>query len=167
MPILPYIRTRSQYIESREEAEDYYRERLARPHQIQCRGVDVTIAFERQATHLYSVAHESDAPIDPLLLVRRQIAPYKFDDRVFSLERARLMDEVLRAITFFTVSTPGTGTRGRENRMLHGSALPDGRYMRVILRPGPGDAHTVVSAYPVTHDVWMQQRRAKKAKFPP
>jgi hypothetical protein len=67
----------------------------------------------------------------------------------------------------FTASVPGTGQGGHEKRMLHGPALPDGRYMRVVLRPGPGDAFTCISAYPVSRDAWLEIRRSKRAKFPP
>jgi len=88
--------------------------------------------------------------------------------RVFNVERASMMDLVLPAVSRFTVSIPGTATtRGREKRMLHGVRLPDGRYMRVVLRPGPGEAFTCVSAYPVSEAVWLDARRAKSARFPP
>src|ERR1035438_4459381 len=45
--------------------------------------------------------------------------------------------------------------------------LPDGRYMLVVLRPGPGDAWTCVSAYPVLAYSWKNATRAKAARFPP
>src|SRR5205085_884691 len=104
---------------------------------------------------------------DPVVPVERRIGGGRVERREFSLERAQLMDRILPAIHDYTVSIPGTGHRGAENRMLHGPRLPNGRYMRVVLRPGPGDAFTVVSAYPVEHGTWMAACRSRRAKFPP
>ncbi|MEI8255416.1 MAG: hypothetical protein WCJ30_07045 [Deltaproteobacteria bacterium] len=153
----------SQLITTVNEARAYYAERLAGAHKIQSAGRDVTIVFERGATHLYSV----EVTALPVVAVTRRLGVGRIEAREFSLERARLMDEVLRAVSLYTVSVPGTGGRGRENRMVHGRRLASGQYLRVVLRPGPGDAWTCVSAYPVTEATWMQARRAKSARFPP
>lgn len=164
---MSYVVLRSELIETLDEARAYYRERLVGAHTIGCHGRRVTIVFEPDATHLYS-DDPGNVPVDLALQVARAIGRGRKEIRRFNLARAHLMDRVLPAITSYTVSVPGTSTaRGREKRMLHGPPLPDGQYMRVVLRPGPGEAFTCVSAYPVTVDVWRAAFRAKRAKFPP
>lgn len=160
-----YTVTKSRYISSLEEARDYYQRKLARAHRVDCHGRGVTVVFEQAATHLFSV--EAVGKVSPELRVRRWLSPTKFEDRKFDLERARSMDDVLIAITHFTVSVPGTANSGHEKRLLHGPRLQTGNHLRVVLRPGPGDAFTCVSAYEISHDKWMEMRRSKAAKFPP
>jgi hypothetical protein len=145
------------------EARAFYASKLAGSHKIACHGKDVTIVFERQATHLFSVELDDDAAIP----VAERVNDGRGGTRRFSLERARNMDRVLPAVSQFTVSVPGTGPGARQNKMLHGTRLPDGSYMRVVLRPGPGAAFTCVSAYTISQHKWMEMRRAKSAKFPP
>jgi hypothetical protein len=158
----------SDRIETPEEARAYYRAKLGRSHDIALRGEPVTIIFEREATHLYST-ETSDWNTLPLgQRVERIIPGRRWPEiRQFSLDRARLMDHVLPALSLFTVAIPGTGARGNENRMLHGPQLPNGDYMRVVLRPGPGTAWTCVSAYTINVEKWRDASRAKRAKFPP
>ena len=86
------------------EAAAYYAERLAGSHKIQSAGRDVTIVFDRGATHLYSL----EATATPVVPVTRRLGGGRVEAREFSLERARLMDEVLRAVSLYTVSVPGT-----------------------------------------------------------
>lgn len=162
-----YIVIRSEFIETAEEARDYYRARLAGPHHITSDGRPVTIVFEHDATHLYST--EIKDPASPLPRVTRRIGPGKVDEREFNLERARLMDKVLPAIAEYTVSVPAAGGRaGAEKSLLYGRVIPgSARYMRVVLRPGPRDAMTCVSAYPVDEVEWLKARRLKRARFPP
>jgi len=159
--------TGSALITTLAEAVAYYHANLALAHDITCRGRPVRIVFERDATHLYSVSVDDWTSIPAHLRVIRTIGRGKQETREFSLERAQLMDRVLPAISNFTFSIPGTGHKGQQNRMLHGPALPSGHHMRVVLRPGPGEAWTCVSAYRVTSDVWLACRRSKQAKFPP
>ena len=164
-------------IQTLAQARDYYRAELAGVRTVTCYGKRVRVVFERDATHLFSdgpderlSAEEQQAWVEAIpaeLRVERRLPNGKVEVRRFSEERARLMGHVLPAISGFTVSVPGTGNRGHEKRMLHGPALPDGRHIRVLLRPGPGDAFTCVSAYPVSSEVWVAMTRAKRAKFPP
>lgn len=166
--LVSYVVIRSEFIETLDEARAYYAARLAGAHHVTCHGRPVTIVFESDATHLYSRDANEGEGISPGFGVTRAIGGGRAERRVFSVERARMMDLVLPAVSCFTVSVPGTATtRGREKRMLHGPRLADARYMRVVLRPGPGEAFTCVSAYTVTEAVWMEARRAKSAKFPP
>lgn len=162
-----YVKIRAEFIETLEEARTYYRARLVGTHKINCYGKPVTVVFERDAIHLFSVETPGDDPPPVEMIARRRVAPERFEERTFSLKRARLMDEVLRAVSLFTVSIPGTGAKGREKRMLHGPRLTSGEYLRVVLRPGPGEAFTCVSAYPINADGWRAARAAKRAKFPP
>ena len=166
-PFMDYVVCYSHLIDTPEEARDYYREKLARAHAITSHGRPISIVFERDATHLYSieVPDPSAIPVDER--ITRAIGGGRVDVRRFKVERARLMDHVLPAVSLFTVSIPGDGRRGQEKAMLHGPRLATGDYMRVVLRPGPGTAWTCVSAYPVNTEAWLAARRAKSAKFPP
>jgi hypothetical protein len=166
LPHGEYVVWRSQYIATREEARQYYLQRLAGQHPLECYGKKVVVAFESAATHLYSVELD-DSVCDESSVVRRRLAPGKIEERRFDVGRAILMDEVLPAISRFTVAVPGTGLRGMENRMLHGQRLVTGQYLRVVLRPGPRNVWTCVTAYPVTERVWRSTLAAKRAKFPP
>jgi hypothetical protein len=166
VPDGPSVVIRSELIETADEARAYYAARLAGSHDIGCCGQTVTIVFERDATHLYSTEMKG-TPCEPELVVRRTIPGGRVEQRKFSVARARLMDHVLRAVSLYTVSIPGTGQRGHEKRMLHGPRLGGGDYLRVVLRPGPGAAWTCVSAYPVNVNVWREACRSRRAKFPP
>jgi hypothetical protein len=150
-------------IETLDEARAYYQATLVRAHPINCHGRPVTIVFEAAATHLYSESVADWRSIPAAERVDRKLGPGRIETRQFSLRRAWLMDQVLPAITLYTVSTPGT----RANRMLHGQRLASGEYMRVILNPGPGSAFTCVSAYPVAERVWREACLSKRARFPP
>lgn len=156
----------SQDIETVEHALAYYAEHPAGVRRITCHGKRVAVVFERDATHIFSEAADSrmspeerkawqDA-IPPDQRVERRLANGRIEVRRFSLERARLLDHVLPAVSNVTVTVPGTPHRGQENRMLHGPALADGRHMRVILQPPRHgrDVFTCISAYPVSMDVW-------------
>jgi len=162
-----YVVIRSEFIETLEEARAYYRDRLVGSHDVTCHGRAVTIVFEADNTHLFSTESKDWRTVAANVRVDRQFGNGKIETREFCPIRARLLDDVIRSICHFTISIPGTGPRGAQNRMLHGPALPNGEYLRVVLRPGPGGAHTCVSAYPVALAVWRSAVRAKRAKFPP
>ena len=101
------------------------------------------------------------------LLVTRNLGGGRREARRFCLDRARHMDKVLPAVSGFTVSIVGQGQKGRENKVVHGPKLDCGRYMRVVLRPGPGTAWTCVSAFPITEFSYWEAMRSRRAKFPP
>lgn len=164
-------------IKTLEEAEVFYAEHLAGRRRVTCYGSIVAVVFPPDGTHLFSEGAPKDATEEERAAfvagipsgerVERKIVKGKVEVRRFDVLRARLMDRVLPAISLFTVSVPGTGRDGHEKRMLHGPALSDGTHMRVVLRPGPGDAFTCTSAYTVSERVWLEMRRARPAKFPP
>jgi hypothetical protein len=162
-----YVVVRSAFIATRQETVDYYAARIAGVRLVRCYGRDVQILFEHDGTHLFSesVDDESSVPKDERIV--RRVPGGRIEVRRFSLKRAQLLDDVTVAIAKYTVSIPGTGPQGREKRMLHGPCLPSGEYLRVVLRPGPRDMWTCVSAYPVSRDMWLAANRAKRAKFPP
>jgi hypothetical protein len=164
---LPFGPLRSADLETREHARQFYDRYLRGAHHLLCHGRPVTIVFEPGATHAYSEEPDGPEPIPPEERVVRRLPGGRTEERRFCLERARLLDQVLPAVCNYTVSVPGTGPAGRGNRMLHGPVLPSGGYLRVVLRPGPGDAWTCVTAYPVELRVYLDMRRAKSAKFPP
>jgi hypothetical protein len=160
-----YIVIRSAFIERPHEAVDYYAARLAGARVIACHGRNVEIHFEADGTHLFS-EDVGSIVADHARIVRR-VKGGRIEVRQFALERARLLDQVVTAIERFTVSIPGSGGMGREKRLLHGPRLPDGQYLRVVLRPGPGKAWTCVTAYPVSEVAWREAVRARRARFPP
>lgn len=157
----------SALITTLEEAREYYAEHIAGARTLTVGKERTTIVFERDATHLYS---EGGRPEDPALLVARRIPKGKsveIEERTFSLARARLLDDVLRAISLFTVSVPdGGGRPGFQKTIVYGPPLPTSEYLRVVLRPGPGDSRTCVSAYPVDAAAHAAARRLKRARFP-
>jgi len=146
----------------------------ARTVTIQRKGGEqrVTIVFEADGTHVYSESIKSgELHPNTVDLVQRWIPTGggrgRTEQRRFSLERARLLDEVLRAISLFTVAVPEAGGRpGHQKSIVYGPALASGERMRVVLRPGPGDARTCVSAYPVSAQEWLTASRLKRARFP-
>lgn len=161
----------SHSIATLEEAQAYYAAKLAGRQVVHTRGgTRCIINFEAATTHLFSEEVSREAfqllPIEER--VWRRLPGGRPEYRRFCLDRARLMDHVLPAIAGFVFSIPGTSAHGRGNRMLHGPALPDGRFLRVVLAPWAGAPKewTCVSAYPLPREKWLEARRAKSAKFP-
>lgn len=160
-----YVVIRSDLILDSREARRYYEERLAGLHVVSCHGRDVTLFFEHAMNHVYTT--EPLAGTIQVNIIRRRIRPGVFDERVLSLDRARLMDRIIPAVCYYSFSLPGTGTDNRENRLVHGQRLPDGRYLRVVLSPGPRDMWFCKSAYPIESREWLRLRGARTVKFPP
>ncbi len=161
-----YVVIRSSFIDTRAEALDYFAARIVGERLLTVGGVEVRIRVPHDGIHIFTT-DPGELPLEPGERVERRVQGGRVDVRRFSLERARLLDEVYTAIERFTVSTGGTGRQGGENRLLHGPALPDGQHMRVVLRPEGGTRFACVSAYPVAKDVWLAARRDRRAKFPP
>ena len=159
-----YVVLRSELIENSREARRYYEERLGGLHVVECKGRKVTLFFESAVNHVYTEEKPTDA--NAVALTRR-FASGNTETRYFSLDRARLMDQIIPAVKYFTFSLPGTGETTRENRLLHGPRLSDGRYLRVALSPGPRGTWYCKSAYPIDAKKWLLLRGAKTAKFPP
>lgn len=152
----------AELIKSPAEAVAFYETHLARAHEITSHARTVTIVFESGATHLFS-EDPKGSPFPDEERVERVIPGGRIEVRRFNVARARLMGHVLPALSSFTVSTSALDGK----RLVYGPNLGDGRYMRVVLRPGPGSAYTCVSAYPVEEWAWKNARRDKAAKFPP
>lgn len=157
---------RSELITCLADARDYYRANLVGVRKVTCCGQKISIVFPFDSTHTYTIKAPVPIP-DGAQIVTQRVAATRFEVRIFNLERAVLLDHILPAVSLFTVSIPGQGARGRENRVLHGRRLPTGDYMRVVLRPGPETAWTCVSAFPVAEQAWREAYRSRRAKFPP
>jgi hypothetical protein len=167
--VADYVVIRSAFIDTPEEARRYYQERIVGAtamRRILCHGREVVVYFDHAGTHAFTKGFTGPIPAGAVL-VRRRIALDKYDDRAFDVDRARLMDYIIPAIQNFTFSIPGTSPEERENRLLHGPRLPDGRYLRVALSPGPRKAWYFKSAYPIEAVAWRKWRTAKTVKFPP
>lgn len=156
---------RAELICTPEDAKAYYRLKLVGTHKIACHGKSVKVGFLYDIIHFYSVAAPSPLSSGAHVLSQPKTGGH-FEVRVFSLARARLMDEILRAISLFTVSLPGK-TRDAQRRVLHGPRLLNGQYMRVILQKGRKGVWTCLSAFPVNERDWREAQRAETAKFPP
>ena len=159
-----YVVIRADLIQTEREARRYYENRLAGFHTLSCHGRTATVYFAKAGNHVYT----EEWTVEPQdKVIRRRIGPDAFDERVFCLDRARLMDSVLPAIRYFTFSIPGEGRDRARNRLLHGPRLKDGRYLCVVLGPGPDGSWLCKTAYPITAGKWAVLRRAKTVKFPP
>lgn len=159
-----YVVCRSELIETREEARQYYNERLAGAHPLACYGKRVSIYFPLGYSHFYSVSAD-EATTTTADRVTQKLPGGALEVRRFSLTRARLMDAIIPAISCYSVVLPG---RPSQNRQIFGHRLPDGIYLCVIVRPTMQPLNwTAVSAFPVNAATWREARGAKTAKFPP
>jgi hypothetical protein len=133
---------------------------------VSCHGRNVSVFFEHSANHVYT--DDYDASVHGTCeIIKRRIGPGRYDERAFALDRARLMDEIIRAVRYYTFSIPGTGQHNRQNRLLHGPRLQDGRHLRVALSPGPRESWYCKSAYPIDAAKWKLLRGSKTVRFPP
>jgi hypothetical protein len=155
---------RADLIDTEREARSYYQDRLAGAHEVNCRGHRIVVFFEAAANHVYTEEPWSGCKAP---LIRRRLPGGRVDERVFCLDRARLMDRIIPAIQYVAFSLPGAETGARENRLLHGPPMKDGRCVRVVLSPGPRGMWFCKSAYPLDRAKWMILRGARSAKFPP
>lgn len=161
-----YVVWKSKLIVTEREARQYYQQRLGGLRIVRCAGRDVTLFFDGAANHVYTIGLPDPAPPGAKIL-RHRIGPGVYDERIFSLDRALLIDQIIPAVKYFTFSLPGTGAGRNGSRLLHGPRLADGRYLRVVLAPGPrGHSWMCKSAYPIAAALWMTLRKAKTAKFP-
>jgi hypothetical protein len=156
----------SDAISTLDEALLYYRTKLVGAHKITCKAQQVVIVFEESGTHLFSESVDDINAIPEDALVTRNVGGSKRECRQFCLERAKLMDCVLPAISLFTRCTVGTGAPSRPNRQVHGIKMPCGRYMRVVLRPGKPGVWVCLSAFPIDEDAYRKTSWSKTAKFP-
>jgi hypothetical protein len=156
----------SSEISTRAEAQEYYRRKLVGAHHITCRGQSVDIVFESTDTHIYSekVADINAIPEDQL--VKKNLAGGKRECRQFCLDRAKLMDQILPAISLFVNCTGGDGGSSRAPRLVHGPKMPCGRYMRVVLRRGAGKSWVVLTAFPLSQDDYRKTTFSRPAPFP-
>jgi len=168
---------RSELITTAAEAVAYYRAKLAGARTVTVQRASgeaqrLNVVFEADGTHVFSVAVKPGEPVpDAFSAVERKIpsggGSFRIEVRRFNCARARLMDEILRALSLFSVAVPEAGGRpGHQKTIVYGPALASGERMRVVLRPGPGDARTCVSAYPVSAGEWLTACRLKRARFP-
>jgi len=153
-------------IQTRAEAVAYYLAKLAGSHTITCRGNRIDIVFEREGTHLFSQGVDDINAILESELVTRNIGGGKRDCRRFCLDRARLMDFVLPAISNFIRCTGSKGAQSRQPREVHGPKMACGRHMKVVLRGGPGKSWVCLSAYPIDEEAYRKTSWQKPAKFP-
>lgn len=146
------------------EAERYYAERLGGMHTVPCHGRDVTLFFAKDTTHTYTEEPPEDRSGCPHI-VKARLKGGVIEERVFSLERATLMDSILPAVTGHTYAMVSEGPPSSPRHLVHGQRLGDGRYLRVVLR-WDRKMFYCLSAYPISSMKWMQDRGAA-CQFPP
>jgi hypothetical protein len=160
-----YVVLRSELIRTAEEARAYYATKLAGVHPVNCHGKQISLYFPQGYTHVYSVAVDK-SKVDSTILLQRRLQGGGVEVRAFSVDRARLMDQIIPSVQGFTVSLPERDHTSR--RRLYGQRLRDNRYLCVVLRPGNTKGNwECVTAFPVGSDDWLAARRARTAKFPP
>ncbi len=151
------------------DAEAYYKAHLLGTRAVTVKQQSTTIEFEKQATHLFSeeVTKEEFDLLPASEKVFRRLKGGRSEYRRFNLERARLMSNILKIIEGYVFSIPGTASHGTEKRLLH-SGLVDGIALRVVLRPKDMKTNTwtCISSYPVSKEVWLRSKAAKRVKFP-
>lgn len=157
-----YVVIRSEVINTREEARVYYDERLSGAHPLVCYGKRVSVYFPLGYTHFYS-QEPAGAPLDAAAIIQQRVRGGATETRMFSLQRARLMDKIVPAVVSHAFTIPGR----HRNRAVYGPRLSSGEYMCVVVRPTEQPENwTAVSAYPVDAAAWRTARAAKNAKFP-
>jgi hypothetical protein len=152
-------------IADRADAVAYFYSKIAGVRNVRVGEAEVAIRIPRDGIHVFTES-PGEAPLSASERVERTVRGGGTELRRFSLDRARLMDQIFIAIGRFTVSVGGTGVKGGENRLIHGPRLLDGRYLRVVLRPEGKLRYVVVSTYPVNEDVWRRSFLDRKARFP-
>lgn len=153
---------------ARDEAIALYRAHLAGSHTFECCGVEVTIVFEWDATHVFSIAAKDGETIAPEDAVTRRIPrgkqPPRIEVRRFNAERARLMGWILPTIAKFLVSVPESGGRdAHEKRVLYGTTPIADRYMRVVLRRCPFERRGQATKPPVSWQPPFTALRRRRA----
>jgi hypothetical protein len=163
---MDYVVIRSEYIADVREARRYYQERLAgRPHQVTCYGRPVVLFFDHGVNHAYTTDVSKGQP--GAAVITRDLRGGRRETRVFCLDRARLMDQIIPAVCAYSFTLAGKAPVERHNRLVHGPRLPDGRYLRVVLASGPRGMWYCKSAYPLTAAEWLYARSSVAIKFPP
>lgn len=151
------------------DAQAYYKEYLLGVRSVTVKEQRTGIEFESQATHLFSeeVTKEVFDQLPASEKVFRRLKGGRPEYRQFNLKRARMMGDILRVIGDYVFSIPGTASHGTEKRLLH-SGLVDGVALRIVLRPKDKRTNTwtCISSYPVSKEVWLRSKAAKRVKFP-
>lgn len=159
----------SECITTLAEARTYYASNLAGTRQVPCQNCAAPVLFERDGTHLFSVEVLPITAIPAELLVTRNLGGGKRECRQFSLERARLMDWVIPAISGYTRAVFDKGPISRRTIWLHGEMMSCGRYIRVVLRPGRRNTWVALrpsllaSATTARRHGWRPRRSHKKS----
>lgn len=152
-------------ISTRTEAQEYYKKKLVGSHSITSHGKPVDVVFDSTDTHIYSEEADDINAIPEDQLVTRNCGGGKRECRQFCLDRAKLMDQILPAISRFTTSIGGD--RGpRAPQLIHGPKMGCGRHLRVVLRRGSGKSWVVVTAFPISEADHRKTTFAKPAPFP-
>lgn len=148
-------------ITCREEAEAFYKANLVGERRVIVKGQKITIVFQKQTSHCFSVKHDPDTIPQNERIARMK--PSGLEVRRFSRERAVLMGEVLSTIEQFSVAVESD-----TNVLVYGNLLSTGKVLRICLDKDTSRKNTWLcySAYPVDKDKWLAAYGEKNAIFP-
>ncbi|MBE7481147.1 MAG: hypothetical protein HS104_14335 [Polyangiaceae bacterium] len=144
---MSYVVIRSELIETLEEARAYYAERLVGDHSVVVGDRTLVLRFNQEEIHLFTEEVIAGRTPPPEKLVRRP--GVSGETRVFSKQRARLMDQVLP-----TVRAPVRVLRAKiaSGALLVGPpTLDSGARLAVVVAPGrEADLFFVRTCYPMS-----------------
>lgn len=150
---------RSVDIETREEALAYYAT-LTGDHRIVVSDVEVTIRFVAEEIHPFTVSVEEGRSPPESSVVRR---PDKSGEtRIFSRQRARLLDEILPTLSNPVGCVPGTAPKSLQ---VYGPANKDGQRLAVVLIPHR-NYYIVRTAFPLSREDFAKLARKKSRPLP-
>ena len=156
---------RSELIETLDEARAYYAERLVGDHSLVIGARTLVLRFNHEEIHLFTEGVIAGRTPPPEKLVQRP--GVSGETRVFSKQRARLMDQILP-----TVRAPVRVLRAKIARgaLLLGSPALDGARLAVVVAPGSeASVYFVRTCYPMSVADFARElaRKPAAARWPP
>ena len=153
----------ARFISTVDDARSYYAHKLVGERTIVVGGIGLQIVFNREEIHLFTEAMKAGEMCPPTHVVPRPGSSSEV--RKFNLERAHMLDDVLRTLTSAAVIHKAKHGGGR---MVYGPADPKARRQCVVVAPGNSGVWFVRTAYPVSGMDFAQARRyGRSARWPP
>lgn len=142
-----------------DEARAYYRARLVGDHEITSRGQPVCVRFNAEEIHLFTEDIRDGSTPRPEMLIMRAGGR---EGRVFSRQRARLLDRILP-----TIKDPAKCLRAKNGGFqLIGPAGAEGDRLAVVIGADRGVWY-VRTAYPLDAAGYRHALTARPAPWPP
>ncbi len=145
----------SRFIETREDALSYYAHKLVGDHEVEVKGVAITVRFNAEEIHHFT---DERTPCPGCDVIQR--SGRSGEVRCFSRTRARLLDAIMGALGRATVVHEAKIPGGR---LVFGPADQNAQRLGVVIGPGGGSVWFVRSAYPVSAQAFAQAHRSGRA----